>query len=297
MAMLSKKCVCCGLGHVRPWRPEFWRCPDCGHVSANAMLSDGALAELYSDSYFVQGEYLDYAREEAALRRNFRGRLRELRFHVPRGGRLLEVGCAYGYFLDEASKHFEVYGCDISAHATGEAAKRHPGRVVCGDIASLRGDRPFDAICMWDTIEHLPDPDTVIHQASRLLRPGGVLMFSTGDIASAVAQVRGMQWRQIHPPSHLHYFTPASAVTVLERHSFEDIRITHPAFWRTLDQVAFRTFAWPVGKKTSFLYDWITSSGLGKITFPVNLFDLMTVVAKRSALCASDNGGLMRAEK
>ncbi len=244
-------------------------------------MSDEALRDLYAGSYFEGGEYLDYEREAPALRRNFRPRIRELRGLVPGGGRLWEVGCAYGFFLEAAQEYFEVGGCDISEHAIDRARQRVEGKVHCVDYLNWTAPEPFDVVCLWDTVEHLQAPERYLERAYRDLADGGVLALSTGDIGAWTARIRGAKWRLIHPPTHLHYFSAASMKVLLTRLGFRDIRIRHCPFWRSADAVAFRLLAHPPGRTMAPVYRTLQSHGVLGFSFPLQTFDLMTVTARK----------------
>lgn len=110
-------CVCCLGTECAPFIPGHVQCASCTHVWADANLSDQELRDLYGRDYFQDGEYPDYALEGPALRRNFKRRLGHILERHPEGGRLWEIGCAYGFFLEQAGKDFDAAGCDISEHA------------------------------------------------------------------------------------------------------------------------------------------------------------------------------------
>ena len=136
-----------------------------------------------------------------------RARLWALRLMRPRG-RLLDVGCAAGFFLVEAQRHYEVKGVEFSEFSSHFAREHFGLDVFTGSLAQARlPSAHFDLITLWDVIEHVPDPDVVLAEAARLLRPGGRLVLTTGDIGSAYAQRRGVKWHLLAPPWHLYYFS------------------------------------------------------------------------------------------
>jgi len=193
------------------------------------------------------------------------------------------VGSAYGYFLDEASRHFEVAGCDIAEAATARARERFGLDVRCLDYLIHDLGQARDVICSWDTVEHLPEPHRFLHKAYLDLAPGGVLGLSTGDIGSSNARLRGADWRLIHVPTHLHYFTVRSMRTLLERIGFEMILVEHPAFWRTADAVAFQLLHQGRSSRRQRLYSRLKRARLLDFSFPLNSRDLMTVWARKPA--------------
>ena len=59
-------------------------------------------------------------------------------------------------------------------------------------------------MCLWDTIEHLAEPEAYLEKIAKSLPVGGWLFLTTGDIGSPMARARGSRWRMIHPPTHLY---------------------------------------------------------------------------------------------
>jgi SAM-dependent methyltransferase len=92
----------------------------------------------------------------------------------------------------------------------------------------------FDAVCMWDTIEHLPNPRDFLCAARRVLKRQGHLYLTTGDAGSLNARVRGRRWRQIHPPSHLQYFSRRTITELLRQCGFQVVGIETAAYYHTL---------------------------------------------------------------
>jgi SAM-dependent methyltransferase len=70
--------------------------------------------------------------------------------------------------------------------------------------------RHFDLVTLWDVIEHVADPLGVLREVARVLAPGGKVVLTTGDIGSAYAQARGVDWHLMTPPWHLYFFSRAT---------------------------------------------------------------------------------------
>ena len=171
------------------------------------------------------------------------GRLRPVARYVtdPGSKRLFEIGSAYGFFLEVARQHFRsVEGIDISTAAAAYAKEQLGVQVAAGEFLAHRIAGPVDVVCLWDTIEHLRDPHLYIEKAAAYLRRGGALAVTTGDIGSLMARWRGERWRQIHPPTHLHYFSKLTLAQLLERYGFTIAYAGYDGMYRA--STPWRTF-------------------------------------------------------
>lgn len=252
------------------------RCCECGLVSTRVPPGFDA-GGLYDQDYYEGGKrdsYAAYGLSGPVLRAEFRRVLEAMaRFESP-GGRLLEVGCAYGFFLDEAQSSYDVHGVEISEAAVARCREKGLD-VVRGGIEKLdQPDESFDAAVLLDCIEHLPRPYEAVQRIHRLLKPGGLLVMTTGDFDSGLARLTGRRWRLMTPPGHLYFYTPDSLGRMLERSGYEVLDIAHP------------TKIVPVGLAVHLLTSrlglgtrWIQP--LCRIGVPLNLFDVMRVVARR----------------
>jgi len=281
-AIAIANCLICG-GRMRPGNLQgLVKCDACGFVSANMTLTDEEVAELYDSGYFHGDEYLDYVAEEESLRLNFRGRLRSLQQIVPDLGErdIFEIGCAYGFFLDEA-RHFakSVAGIDISQDAIAYGRGRFGLDIQQGDYLNRELGRKYGVIAMWDTVEHLKRPDLFIAKAKDDLQPGGVLALTTGDISSMNARLRGQKWRMIHPPTHLHYFSASTMKALLDRHGFDVVHLSHPGISRKLRSILYYVLVWRT--RETNLYNALSRWRVFDLPINVNMFDIMYVVARR----------------
>jgi SAM-dependent methyltransferase len=252
-------------------------------VSADIQLSHDELAKLYSHRYFAGEEYRDYVGERSLIERQFRARLERLLKFVPspRTKRLFEVGAAYGFFLAVARDAFQrVEGIDIAADAAAMARETFGLPVAGGDFLGHAVDTPVDVVCLWDTIEHLARPDLYVEKAATILNRGGVIALTTGDIGSLVARVRGARWRQIHPPTHLHYFSKSTLTRLLERSGFRIRYLGHEGMTRSVDTMAFILLG--IKRRQHGLYRALKRMGVLDWNLNLNLRDILFVVAERT---------------
>ncbi len=196
------------------------QCGACGLVYVGEDPAAVDFAALYDESYYTGGQngaFADYVGQAAGRRAAARRRLWTLRRIKPRG-RLLDVGCAAGFFLAEAARHFDVQGVEPSTYAATFAREKLGLKVFNGTLhdAALAA-ASFDLITLWDVIEHVPDPAALLVEIQRLLAPGGRVVLTTGDIGSAYAQARGAAWHLLTPPWHLYFFSRATLMTLATR--------------------------------------------------------------------------------
>lgn len=273
--------MACDQGLLKPHWRGFFRCGECGYVGADVTLSDKDFQALYGENYFFDGEYLDYHQEAKALLPSFKKRLSLLKKYIS-GGRLIEIGCAYGHFLNLARSDFETKGYEISPSAVRHCVDRLGLDVVQENFdAALVSPSSVDAVVMWDCIEHLNAADRFIKKASEVLKPNGLLALTTGNIESLVAQIRGQHWRMIHPPTHLHYFSKRSLKVLLERNGFEIVEMRTDIFWRSFRQVAYRLFV-KGNRPLPWVYQALTRLPWDPC-IPLNLFDILFIVACKRA--------------
>jgi len=257
------------------------RCTRCHSLTTAVAMERDAAERFYSQSYYKGGDYADYESSEAALKSNFRRFAKRLSSVQP-GGRLLEVGCAYGYFLDVARESWEVDGIDVSAEAIAACKPRFGERVHCGDLLAHSFQHgAFSCIACWDTIEHVDQPRAYLRRFADLLAPRGSVALTTGDISSLVARTSGRHWRLLTPPSHLTFFSRPGMHAVLEDAGFEDIHISSAGYSRSLEFVLFRMLG---QKNYKRLVDVMPAlqGVLRSADLYVNLFDIMFVTARKA---------------
>lgn len=158
---------------------------------------NGKLPGSYADNY------ISYATENYIPVWN--ARLEAIEEILKEGNQLLDVGCATGEFLRVARQRgWTVSGIELSAWAVEAAKDLYNLAVIQGGLPDSRLPcGSYDAVTMWDCIEHLSDPRKVLLDIRRLLRPTGVLMLSTGAIVHKDPKLTS-KW--YYPPWHLYYF-------------------------------------------------------------------------------------------
>lgn len=284
--MEVKKCPICGQKALRNYCEGILQCIECSHGFAKRMPSEAALKRLYSNEYFFGKEYFDYIMDRPALEKNFKDRIKRLSYTYSSKAQIVEVGCAYGFFLNLIKSLVASHqGYEVNPEGV-DFAKRELGLNVSNSdfLGAKTPKNSINAIYMWDVIEHLPSPELFIKKASDILKNGGYLALTTGDLGAPLPSLRKGKWRMIHPPTHLHYFTQKSMRLLLKTYNLQIISIRHKALYRNcgsmLHQIAYNRRA---KNKSLALFDLsifiAEKTGFAKLNISLNLGDVMEVVA------------------
>lgn len=156
--------------------------------------------------------------------KSFLDQIAKLLGQPPEQIRLLDVGCSSGAFLNTAVKlGFRAEGVEPApkAAATAQAAglKVHQGLLQEAGYA----DGQFDAITLFEVIEHLQQPLELLHECQRILRPGGILLIGTGNAASWSMAAMGARWEYLDIAKHgghVSFFSPGSIASLAQRGGF-----------------------------------------------------------------------------
>lgn len=278
-----KQCVVCGNTNSVSAFPGILRCSECATMFADISLSDEEISNLYSKNYFFGEEYSDYIKDKSVFERNFNLRLKVLETFLDdvQEKCLLEIGSAYGFFLNLVRNRFKsVLGFDISKSGV-EYAKKHLGLDVRSEdfLKYDFGNERFDVICLWDTLEHIQDPQLYLEKISCLLKKGGLVAITTGDVESMNARWRKEKWRLLHPPTHLYYFSKKSIGRLLSRYNFEIIYNKYCGFYRSIDNVVYNIFV--LRNKNNLIYNCFKNSSLTQLCIYINLYDVFYIVARK----------------
>lgn len=210
------------------------RCQKCGAHYLYPRLSEEGMQMVYREPSYYQGGtsgYADtsYSDQEAALRATFKCLLRNLGKRGLTGGDLLEIGCGYGFLLDEARTVFNRRtGTEYSPE--GAALARETGaEVFVGGIEQLPSDGRFDLAVAIQVIEHIYDPVNFAADLVRHVKPGGYVVLATPDIGGALRKLMGVRWPSFKVPEHVVYFDYPSLRKLMSRAGLVEIsRLPYP---------------------------------------------------------------------
>src|SRR6185503_17033623 len=200
--------------------------PSSGTIFQAEAPSVGAMNK-YADGEYSSGVYREYAKSRDLKLATARPRLAAIKQRTG-GRRLLDVGCATGFFMEAAADEgFDVRGVEFSTVAISLARPDIRDRIVRGDVNELlsRESETFDVVTAFDIIEHVQNPAKFLQELCEILEPGGVLAISSPDTGHFLRYLMGSKWPMLQPMQHTMLFSRRSIAALLERCGFQGIQV------------------------------------------------------------------------
>jgi len=195
-----------------PFEPyRVVRCGSCGISYLSPRLKEEAIQRFYASETYYGGSEIGYSQtnyrdQERTLRLTFRLLMRNLAKRHLTGGSLLEIGCGFGYLLDEAKDYFSFRaGTDFSEQALLEARK-FCDTLFRGGVESVPLEERYDCIIANQVIEHVYAPREFLASLLRLVKPGGAIVVATPNMNSPLRYLLGRKWPSFKIPEHVIYF-------------------------------------------------------------------------------------------
>ena len=260
------------------------RCAKCGVIYSLAQMDMVSMKKFYNEEYFISTDsvkrgYTHYFDDKKNIIKTFQKRMDSINRLYPKKGKLLDIGCAAGFFLHVARKSgWEVEGVDIS-RVCADYAKNKLNLVVHNDVFTNLNfaDNSYDVITMWDYLEHSLFPREDILKAHKLLKPGGLLVIATPDISSLPSRIFRSHWIGIKLEEHFYYFSRKKIVNFLKSVGFELLKSCYIGKYVSSSMFCDRLIYY-----NSFLSN-VTKKLFKKInvSFYCNPFDIMCLILKK----------------
>lgn len=212
--MAEPACIVCG-GQLSPAvaRPRLSyaelgvyridRCNECGAGATMPRPTPEELSACYEATYGYSTHDLievEKRRRAAAI----------LAWSGVKTGKILDVGCMFGFLLDEArGRGLVPYGIELSPGAAQVAADKghdvHTGTIE--EFAAKHPKLKFSAIFAQHVLEHIPDPAAFLATAKTMLEPGGKVVICVPNFEARLRKLAPSSWGWYQVPVHLHHFS------------------------------------------------------------------------------------------
>ncbi len=220
-----------------PGKFPLIRCSICGHRFLHAAFPAQALQDLYTNYY--PRSYFDLENHPAYRVNNafvtwLNGELYVPFRWVPKGKKVLDIGCGFGESLGYLREQdCDAYGVEADENIR-RVAEKYGYNVHVGlfDPANYQANS-FDVVTMGQVIEHVTDPLQTLKDIASVLKPGGIAILSSPNAKGWGAKVFGKRWINWHSPYHLHFFTPTSMRIAAEKTGLrlETVDCITPSYW------------------------------------------------------------------
>lgn len=268
--------------------PGIVQCSSCGLVYTTPRLKKEELELFYSKEYFHSEDsavtgYDNYVSDRAMVEKTFNKRLERIESNwLPEKGKVLDVGCATGFFLSVArSRGWQVDGVEISKFCCDYALKNSNLKINQGFFTHINLPSDFKLVTMWDYLEHSTTPDKDIKRAAELLVPGGYIAVATPDFGSIPAKIFRHKWMGFKTHEHFYYFTKKDLERMFREAGFEPVWT-----WYAGKYVSAKFFLDRLGSYFPDLAGTLNkaaaAAGLADKVFYCNPFDIIYMVGRKT---------------
>jgi SAM-dependent methyltransferase len=252
---------------------KILRCQSCRFVFSEFRPADEELHTLYR-----QMDPTVYEKEAPGRLKTAQRHLKMVGRHIS-GGKLVDVGCASGSFLAVAAEAgWAVTGVEPSEVLAGLAkeALRDRGEVYCSTLQEANLARAsFDALTLWDVLEHVTDPVSFLGDCADLLKPGGYLFANLPDINSIQAKLLGERWPLLLA-EHLNYFDRDTLKLCGEKVGLQWVAFDRRPASFTLEYILYRLSQHRI-PASEFGYRMVQKNTLGSMSIPIYLGETFAV--------------------
>lgn len=256
---------------------DIFKCQTCGLAWV-----DPVFAQKTIQGYVASGFDEVYEKERISRLKTADVLVKKIKKLKP-AGKLLDIGCYNGIFLEIAQKYnYEIFGIEASSAAVNRSAPSIRENLKVGlaeEALKQFPDNFFDVITLFDVIEHLGNPGRILSEANRKLKKDGLLVFSTPNLNSLMARLQGGSWYAILP-HHLHYFSLKNLSLLLAQNGFLIEKTGQIGRHFTFEYLSEHLSG--ISSVLSKIFSAVFKTfKINQIIIPINFFDQLLVFAKK----------------
>ena len=259
---------------------EIVKCVHCNIFYTFPQISAYEMEKFYPEEYICYVPAIE--KEDNLLKRFDKQRaLSKRRKQIERickgPGKILDIGCATGNFLNEMSKYgWECFGVEPDKKSAEYAMHTYNFSVFNGYLESVHyQNNYFDVVTMWDVLEHTKDPTKILREVHRILKQGGLFLISLPNSNSYERFLFGPYWAGWEVPRHYVTFNNKNITSFLEKENFTDVKITSFFGRHGLFMISFKFWIVEIQlnrKIKKFFFTVMNSLAMRLITIPIFLF-------------------------
>lgn len=227
----TKQCICCdGTSHAVVYenltsiynfankKYAIEACSTCGNIRTLPKPTADELSEIYSSVYLYDVHKLIISEK----RYRAKGLVKIIKNKFQSRIRVLEVGCNYGYLLEQLNNAYEVSGIELDKSAVQYCVNKNLN-VIQDSIEHFAAlsTETFDLIILSHVFEHLLNPDETLVQLQKLLKENGQLLILVPNSNSISRKLFGRFWGWWQVPVHINHFNPDSLSALFKKHDYE----------------------------------------------------------------------------
>ena len=196
-------------------------CQGCGVGLTLPFPEPEQIAAVNAEIYQVEQRINIYLDLRNHLERRYRRQLRRIVRSKP-SGKLLDVGCSIGLFVNQANlMGFRAEGVELNSACAAYGARTF-GVTIHASLPepAFSAEDAYDVVTLFDVLEHVPDPHRFLVEIRRLLKPDGLLVVQTPNLDSLMAALLRGKWGWLSPPDHLYHFSATSLPPLVGKAGF-----------------------------------------------------------------------------
>jgi SAM-dependent methyltransferase len=219
-------CPLCKKNEYNEWgkvgKYSILICRECGLGITAPFPTENELTESNQEIYQVEQRIHAYLSRKSYFEKRYRNNITIIK-RFKREGKLLDVGCNIGLFLNVAREEsYSVMGVELNKGCAQYGINNFKLDIRADYLENIAlASESIDIVTLFDVLEHIPDIHRFLSEIRRILKRGGLLVIQSPNIQSYMARLTRSQWFWLTPPDHLYHFTPATLDILLKEHGFD----------------------------------------------------------------------------